>query len=525
MKRWSKLFAVLVICLLPLGYIGYSNIEHSNKTAHADGTFTPMDLGTTFTPVGISDSGIVAGNIDKNSANAHPAIWQSGSFTNLTSPSDVHGTEALGMSPSSEIVGVGAYTNVTIYNQHALKWSGGQPSIDLNGSPSTSNNCNQATSIEWATWAPAANDVGDIAGSCINVGSQYSIAGYWPGGQPNTFTPLPDISNGVGDNQAVGINHTDDMVGWAGVYCPGATCNGQYQATHAAFWKNGIATDINPSGSVISYANAINDNDLAVGHVEFTNDSANSHPYVWDMVNNRTYDLYSSNLGIGGDASAVNNSGIVVGYYYYNYPAGGTHAFVWKIGDTGVTDLNNLLPANSGWVLETAVGINSNGQIVGEGILNGQMHTFLLKTSTPSSYRLSLAPASQTTTIGGGQGLVTATLLDGTTSAPASNVKLSFRVEAGPNAGIRGTCFPNSCTTDANGQVDWGTMRLRRLLTMKIRLKIATASSTYPPIMPLMVTSYARAIPMSTERLSTHHIIRSNLNNGAFILILADKLP
>lgn len=456
MKLWSKLFALLVICLLPLGYIGYLDIEHSNKTAHADGTFTPMDLGTTFMPVGISDSGIVAGNINNNSANAHPAIWQSGSFTNLTSPSDVYGTEAWGISPSSEIVGAGAYTNVTNYNQHALKWSGSQPSIDLNGSPSTINNCNQATSIEWATWALAANDAGDIAGSCFNVGAQFSIAGYWPGGQPDTFTPLPDISNGVGDNQAVGINHTDDMVGWAGVYCPGATCNGQYQATHAAFWKNGTATDINPSGSVISYANAINDNDLAVGHVEFTKDSVNSHPYIWDLANNRTYDLYSSTLGIGGDASAVNNSGIVVGYYYYNYPVGGTHAFVWKIGDAAVTDLNNLLPANSGWVLETAVGINSSGQIVGEGKLNGQTHTYLLKASTPSSYRLSLAPGSQTTAVGGGQGLVTATLLDGTTSAPASNVKLSFRVEAGPNAGIGGACLPSSCTTDANGQVDWG---------------------------------------------------------------------
>ena len=73
----------------------------------------------------------------------------------------------------------------------------------------------------------------------------------------------------------------------------------------------------------------------------------------------------------------------------------------------------------------------------------------------PTSYRLSLAPASQTATIGGGQGLVKATLLDGATSAPASNVKLSFRVEAGPNAGMSGTCSPISCNTDANGQVGW----------------------------------------------------------------------
>ena len=129
---------------------------------------------------------------------------------------------------------------------------------------------------------------------------------------------------------------------------------------------------------------------------------------------------------------------------------------MWHVGDTSLTNLNSLLPSNSGWNLIGSVAINNSGQIVGTGTLNGESHAFLLNTSTTSSYRLSLAPASQTATIGGGQGLVTATLHDGATSAPASNVKLSFRVETGPNAGMSGTCFPSSCTTDANGQVDWG---------------------------------------------------------------------
>lgn len=454
MKRWHTPFAVLVVCLLTFGSIGYRGIQHFGKAAYANGTFTPIDLGTTFTPVGISDSGIVAGNINDNNG-GHPAIWQSGSFTNLTSPSDISGTKASGISPSGEVVGIGSYTYVTAYNWHAVKWSNGQPSTDLNGAPAnSSNNCYIENNVSWTTYASAANDVGDIAGFCDGVAFDTSIAGYWPGGQPDTFTPLPDISNGVSKYQAFGINHNDDMVGWAGVYCPGATCNGQYQAAHAAFWKNGTATDINPSGSVISYANAINDNDLAVGHAEFA-DGSGSHPYVWDLANNHTYDLHSS-MGIGGNASAVNDSGLVIGYGFYDSSPNDPLVFMWKVGDASITDLNSLLPANTGWVLETVVGINSSGQIVGEGKLNGQTHAFLLNPSTSSSYRLSLTPASQTATIRSDQGLVKATLLDGATSAPASNVKLSFRVEAGPNAGISGTCFPSSCTTDANGQVDWG---------------------------------------------------------------------
>jgi probable HAF family extracellular repeat protein len=41
-------------------------------------------------------------------------------------------------------------------------------------------------------------------------------------------------------------------------------------------------------------------------------------------------------------------------------------------------DLNNLIPANSGWFLQAANAINDKGQIVGEGTLNGQIEAFLL---------------------------------------------------------------------------------------------------------------------------------------------------
>jgi probable HAF family extracellular repeat protein len=41
-------------------------------------------------------------------------------------------------------------------------------------------------------------------------------------------------------------------------------------------------------------------------------------------------------------------------------------------------DLNNLIPANSGWLLQIANAINDQGQIVGQGTLNGQTEAFLL---------------------------------------------------------------------------------------------------------------------------------------------------
>jgi len=54
-------------------------------------------------------------------------------------------------------------------------------------------------------------------------------------------------------------------------------------------------------------------------------------------------------------------------------------------------DLNTLIPANSGWVLIAASHINDAGQIVGVGLLNGNLHGFLL---TPSAGPAGIAASS-----------------------------------------------------------------------------------------------------------------------------------
>lgn len=54
------------------------------------------------------------------------------------------------------------------------------------------------------------------------------------------------------------------------------------------------------------------------------------------------------------------------------------HAFLWRNEGEGMLDLNNLIPADSGWILAVAFGINAKGQIVGGGLLAGQRRGFLL---------------------------------------------------------------------------------------------------------------------------------------------------
>jgi probable HAF family extracellular repeat protein len=73
-------------------------------------------------------------------------------------------------------------------------------------------------------------------------------------------------------------------------------------------------------------------------------------------------------------AHAINNAGQVVGYA--ELADGSLHAFLWSGGS--MRDLNSLIPANSGWVLEDATGVNDAGQICGDGTHKGKTRAFLL---------------------------------------------------------------------------------------------------------------------------------------------------
>jgi probable HAF family extracellular repeat protein len=74
------------------------------------------------------------------------------------------------------------------------------------------------------------------------------------------------------------------------------------------------------------------------------------------------------------NAHGINNGDEVVGSS--DTSDGGQHAFLYS--DGVMSDLNSLIPANSGWVLLEAQDINDNGHIVGTGFKDGSPHAFLL---------------------------------------------------------------------------------------------------------------------------------------------------
>jgi probable HAF family extracellular repeat protein len=103
-------------------------------------------------------------------------------------------------------------------------------------------------------------------------------------------------------------------------------------------------------------------------------------------------DLGTLGTGTFSEAHGINALGQTVGSSTFESGQqiyGISHAFFVDV--TGpMLDLNDLIPSDSGWELQSATGINDSGQIVGNGRApNGENHAFLL-TLTPEPTSMSM---------------------------------------------------------------------------------------------------------------------------------------
>jgi probable HAF family extracellular repeat protein len=101
------------------------------------------------------------------------------------------------------------------------------------------------------------------------------------------------------------------------------------------------------------------------------------HAYRFD---GRIHDLGTLG-GRNSQGLAINRSGQIVGRSEYEGANAAPHAFLYADGQ--MIDLNATLPADSGWTLREATGINDRGQIVGTAYWHGMGRGFLL-TPLPS---------------------------------------------------------------------------------------------------------------------------------------------
>jgi probable HAF family extracellular repeat protein len=260
---------------------------------------------------------------------------------------------AYAINDSGTVVGQADLANGDV---HAFSWtqSGGMQDLGTLGGHESA--------------AFAINDAGEIVGESYPANGVAPHAFLWC--KQHGMRDLGTL--GGATSQARGINNLGEVVG------DSATTGGVH--THAFLWT--ASKGMQDLGTVKSwdpsYANGINNLGQVVGYAGLTQLYTYTYGLLWtqNQVMKTVGFLESGTQSFG---FGINLAGQAVGSF--NNAGGFSYAFVWT-GSTGMQDLNQLIPANSGWILGPATAINLVGQIVGSGpvLINGNYtnHAFLL---------------------------------------------------------------------------------------------------------------------------------------------------
>jgi probable HAF family extracellular repeat protein len=223
------------------------------------------------------------------------------------------------------------------------------------------------------SFADFINDNGQITGVSLLSGDSSQLAFY----QASSTSSMVSLTLGGSSSTPTGINANGEVIGTStvttgsnpiqhGFIYNSSTSTMTEIKTLNLFNGNTSAEGINSDGDVVGYSF------IAAGQ---------KHAYLYSLVNSVWVMTDLGTLeGIAGnsDADSVNSSGWVVGTASTGNPNSPTDPFVWIDGQ--MTDLNSLLPANSGFSqLFTAVAINDAGQIIGKGkTTNGTIEAYIL---------------------------------------------------------------------------------------------------------------------------------------------------
>jgi probable HAF family extracellular repeat protein len=322
---------------------------------------------------------------------AAPALATSYSITNLGVLPGNYASAGSALSANGQVTGSSTGTT-----DHAFRWTTGGGMQDL-GTLGGSGSLNRS-------YGNGINSAGQVAGMSPNTSGQDRAFLWTPGSGMQVLPTLGGSSGG-----ANGINDSGQVVGTAqnasGRGRPFLwTATGGIQDLGALSGDNaGAAAAINASGQVVgySYSTTVGSTrafrwtaaggmqDLGVGNGSAAFAISASGAVVGQSADGANAFLWTAPGTVqtladyGGDAAAygINSSGLIVGQVQ-TAPAAGTYvAALWQGGT--LIDLNTLLPASSGWVLEYAGAINDAGQITGYGTYNGQFRAFLLTADIP----------------------------------------------------------------------------------------------------------------------------------------------
>ncbi len=226
--------------------------------------------------------------------------------------------------------------------QHATLWNPGAAPVNLNP---FGGNFSEANAI---------SDHGHVTGFGIVPGGSHAFLWTATGGSVDLGTLGGNLSFGNG------VNILGHVAGQS------TLANGGYRAFYCP--NPGGMVDISPAGTIWSRADAINRTNTIVGEYSAPNIRRG---FMWKPATGAV-DISQQNSVA---PLAINDNDVVVG----EMSTPGSiyrHAFHFENGV--LTDLNDMIPPNSGWELVTARSISNTNYITGDGVFNGARRGFLL---------------------------------------------------------------------------------------------------------------------------------------------------
>jgi probable HAF family extracellular repeat protein len=295
--------------------------------------------------VGINNAGQVAGNITR--AEAKPGsdphvdafFWQSGRMTAI--PQEAYYNDVVAINASGQVLIYGRDPYGFGLNAATL-WRKGQQTSTGSFTPNALNDRGQVSGVFW-----------------IPPDAPYFVL--WDGTDKVTKLPIED------DFTIAGMNSAGQIVG---------TSSNPAHSGNAMIWQNGSLLDLGrlPGDGASSPALITN-----AGEVLGTSSGSGGVTHVFLWQKGQMTRLGSSLPGLPYvGVSGINASGQVVGGMSGGSADQPTASHVLLLEKGQIYDLNAALPANSGWVLTSAAGINDNGWIAGTGLFQGKNHAFVL---------------------------------------------------------------------------------------------------------------------------------------------------
>jgi len=327
MQRYFSTTALAMMVIAPIVAEG-SSID-----------YTVVALPVSLVPVAINNSGVIAGSVDYSQG----FVAQPGGLVTLIG--NLPGgnpARVTGINNSGQVVGYGQ--------------------CNLTSCGFTYSNGVTQTIIAGRLSASAINDAGTVAGSVSTITPQYvyTTQGFtYANGQIQDLGTLP----GFIGSTANGINNAGQVVGDL------IDANGE---SHAFLETNGTMQDLGTlPGDLYSEATGINNLGEVIGDSDGMYDQQS---FVYNPATGVMTALGGSD--VAESPTSINDIGQIVGI---EGPGVG-NAFLYS--DGSFYNLNDLIPSDSGWVLQSAYSINDSGQIVGMGLYDGVREGFVL-TQTP----------------------------------------------------------------------------------------------------------------------------------------------